>query len=62
MSLIAQDLNDMDMAKREMDNAIAEDMSNMNDASRYYTLYTELLYHNIELNSIFFGHYGNNNE
>ena len=34
----------------------------MNDASRYYTLYTEILYHNIELNSIFFGHYGNNNE
>ena len=37
MSLIAQDLNDMDMATREIDNAIAEDMSNMNDASRYMT-------------------------
>lgn len=37
MSLIAQDLNDMDMATREMDDAIADDMSNMSDASRLMT-------------------------
>ena len=37
MSLIAQDLNDMDMATREMAGAIADDMSEMNEASQYMT-------------------------
>ena len=37
MSLIAQDLDNMDMATREMDNAIASDMNDMSDATRYMT-------------------------
>ena len=37
MSLIAQDLNDMDMATREMAGAMANDMSEMNEASRLMT-------------------------
>ena len=37
MSLIAQDLNTMDMATREMDNAIASDINDMGDATRMMT-------------------------
>ena len=37
MSLIAQDLNTMDMATREMDNAIASDINDMKDATRMMT-------------------------
>jgi anti-sigma-K factor RskA len=37
MSLIAQDLNTMDMATREMDNAIAADINDMGDATRMMT-------------------------
>lgn len=37
MSLIAQDLNDMDMATREMAGIIADDMSEMSEASQYMT-------------------------
>lgn len=37
MSLIAHDLNTMDMATREMDNAIAADINDMGDATRMMT-------------------------
>ena len=37
MSLIAQDLNTIEMATREMDNVIASDMSDMSDATRCMT-------------------------
>ena len=37
MSLIAQDLNSMDMATREMSGAIADDMNDMSYATRYMT-------------------------
>ncbi len=37
MSLIAQDLSNMDMATREMDNAIADDMNNMSIATSQMT-------------------------
>ena len=35
MSLIAQDLNNMEMATRDLDNMIASDMNDMGDAANY---------------------------
>ena len=37
MSLIAQDLDNIDIATRELDNMIASDMNDMGDAASYMT-------------------------